>query len=97
MAIRLKSIFSPNRDHRASVLALIASLDASPRSLRRDVCGDHAITGKLGYIYANGTGYLVCVVTGESPRRWTNVKKRLAFCQVRQDGDDEGFRNAQSK
>ena len=29
-------------------------------------------------------------MTGESVRRWKNVKKRLAFRWISQDGDDEG-------
>ena len=28
------------------------------------------------------------VMTGESVRRWKNVKKRLAFRRISQDGDD---------
>ena len=31
----------PERDGRAALLAFIAALDASVRSLRRDGCGDH--------------------------------------------------------
>jgi hypothetical protein len=30
------------------------------------------------------------VSTSESPRRWTGIKKRLGFCRLTQDGDDEG-------
>ncbi len=26
----------------------------------------------------------------QSPRRWTSIKRRLAFCRITQDGDDEG-------
>ena len=29
-------------------------------------------------------------MTGESVRRWKNVKKRLAIRRISQDGDDEG-------
>jgi hypothetical protein len=79
----------PERDDRASLIALLIALDASPRSLRRDECGDYAIEGKQGHVYTNGPGYLFYVSTG-SPRRWTNIKKRLAFCNITQDGDDEG-------
>jgi hypothetical protein len=88
--------FKLNRDDRASLLALLAALDASPRALQRDLSrgegrnGDWGIRGKLGHIYADGSGYLLCVTTDESPRRWTNVKARLRFCHVTQDGDDEG-------
>jgi hypothetical protein len=70
--------------------ALVAAIDASPRALRRDPCGDYMITGKLGHICADGHGFLLYVSTRESPRRWTMVKRRLAFCQLNQDGDDEG-------
>ena len=74
---------------------LITALGASPRALKRPVCrgwaGDWQITGKLGDILADGTGFLLYVATGESVRRWGFLKKRLAgFCRVTQDGDDEG-------
>jgi hypothetical protein len=70
--------------------ALVASIDASSRALRRDRCGDYMITGKLGHIFADGQGFLLYVSTQGSPRRWTMVKCRLAFCHLNQDGDDEG-------
>jgi hypothetical protein len=70
--------------------ALVAAIDASPRALWRDQCGDYMITGKLGHIFADGQGFLLYVSTRESPRRWTMVKRRLAFCHLYQDGDDEG-------
>jgi hypothetical protein len=70
--------------------ALVASIDASSRALRRDQCGDYMITGKLGHIFADGQGFLLYVSTQGSPRRWTMVKCRLAFCHLNQDGDDEG-------
>ena len=67
------------------------ALDASKRSLRRDECGAWRVTGRKGYTYTWGPsgGWLIhCAVS--SPRKWTNVKKRLSFCQLTQDGDDEG-------
>jgi hypothetical protein len=70
--------------------ALLAAIDASPRALRRGQCGDYMITGKLGQIFADGHSFLLCISTRESPRRWTMVKRRLAFCHLNQDGDDEG-------
>jgi hypothetical protein len=70
--------------------ALVAPIDASPRALRRDQCGDYVITGKLGHIFSDGQGFLLYVSTLESPRRWTMVKRRLAFCHLKQDGDEEG-------
>jgi hypothetical protein len=83
--------FEPERGDRASLLALVAALDASPRALCRDACGDWQIGGKQGCVYADGDGWLIVVMTGESARRWTNVKQRLSpFCRITQDGDDEG-------
>jgi hypothetical protein len=69
---------------------LLHALNASPTALRLDSCGDWAIIGKLGQIVVDGHGYLLCVTTGESARRWFNLKQRLSFCRVMQDGDDEG-------
>jgi hypothetical protein len=46
--------FQPERDDRASLLALMTALDASPRALQRDLSrgegrnGDRGIHGKLG-------------------------------------------------
>ena len=82
--------FQPEFNKRTSLLALLAALDASTRALGRDDCGDWRISGKSGQIYPDGNGYLIMVVTDESARRWTNIKQRLPFCRVTQDGDDEG-------
>ena len=63
--------FVPERDERASLQLLLAGLDASERTLRRDLVrsegrsGDWAIYGKLGHVYADGDGYLLCVVAGD--------------------------------
>ena len=85
----------PERDGRASLQALLIALDASPLSLQRDFWsgmgrrGDYAIHGKRGHIYPDGDGYLLCV-GGQSARLWSAVKRKLSFCQLRIDGDDEG-------
>jgi hypothetical protein len=57
--------------------ALLEALDASSLALRRDLCGrpatacgDYAIRGKSGHIYADGSGYLLCV-TARSTWHWT--------------------------
>jgi hypothetical protein len=63
-------------------------LQASPLSLRRDEYGSWRITGKSGHIYTSGT-WVMYVCSG-SPRRWSADKKRLSFCKVTQNGDDEG-------
>jgi hypothetical protein len=88
-------------DCRARLKLLLAALDASELTLKRDLIrgegrtGDWAIYGKLGHIYPDGAGYLLCVVADDereqSARRWTNVKGRLtAICRLTQDCDDEG-------
>ena len=55
----------------------------------RDECGDAVIQGKAGNIHVDGSGYSVAVML-DSSQQWTWAKKRLRFCQVRQDGDEEG-------
>jgi hypothetical protein len=85
---------------REGLQILLAALDASPVALRRDLDrdkrgkGDYGIYGKWGHIYMDGEGFLLCVTAKDereqSPRRWTSIKRRLAFCRLAQDGDDEG-------
>jgi hypothetical protein len=87
----------PNRE---KLQILLAALDASPVTFRRDLHrgeghkGDYGIQGKWGHIYINGAGFLLCVTAkderDQSPRRWTSIKRRLEFCRITQDGDDEG-------
>jgi hypothetical protein len=75
---------------RSKLETLLNALDASPRALRKDGCGDWTIRGKTGQIFADGDGWLIVVETDESSRRWTFIKRRLSFCRITQDGDDEG-------
>jgi hypothetical protein len=72
-----------------SLELLLEALDASCRNARRDDCGDRVISGRAGHIYTDGDNFLVVVMAG-SPRRWTGIKRRLAFCRLSQDGDTEG-------
>jgi hypothetical protein len=73
--------------------AMLTALDASPRALERPMCrgwiGDWQISGSDGHIMTDGRGFVFYIST-ESPRRWTGKKKRLGFCRLTQDGDDEG-------
>jgi hypothetical protein len=76
------------------LLELRQALGASQRSsgqatIRRDDCGDYALFGRLGHIYAVPEGFQL-VIRGESSRRWHFVKQRLSFCRLANDGDDEG-------
>jgi hypothetical protein len=88
------------QSNRDGLQILLAALDASPVALRRDLHrdeghkGDYRVEGKWGHIYNDGEGFLMCVTAkderDQSPRRWTSIKRRLAFCRITQDGDDEG-------
>jgi hypothetical protein len=90
----------PQSNNRERLLIFLAALDASPVALRRDLHrdeghkGDYSIQGKCGHIYIDGKGFLLCVTAKDerdkSPRRWTSIKRRLEFCRITQDGDDEG-------
>ena len=51
----------------------------------------HLPEGKQGSIYTWGDGKSwVLYASCKSARSWTTTKRRLAFCKVTQDGDDEG-------
>src|SRR5262245_5400250 len=71
---------------RAQQQRLVAALNVRARALSRDECGDWRITGRHGHLYADGHGWLLYV----TDRRWSWVKTRLDFCELTQDGDDEG-------
>ena len=90
----------PQPNNRERSLFFLAALDASPVALQRDLHrdegrrGNYGIHGKWGHIYIDGKGFLLCVTAkgerDQSPRRWTSIKRRLEFCRITQDGDDEG-------
>jgi hypothetical protein len=69
--------------------AMLTALDASLRALER--IDDWQIVGNNGHIMTDGRGFVFYVSTSESPRRWTGIKKRLGFCRLTQDGNDEGW------
>ena len=75
---------------RAHLETLLTALSATRRAFWRDTCGDWAIWGKRGHIYADGSGFLIVVCTGGFIRLWANTKRKLDFCRLTQDGDDEG-------
>jgi hypothetical protein len=80
-----------DREHLETMLT---ALDASPRALERPIChgwvGDWQISGKTGHVMTDGRGFVLYVSAGESKRLWNSIKKRLRFCRLTQDGDDEG-------
>jgi hypothetical protein len=76
---------------RAQQKQLLAALNAWDRALRRDECGAWRITGARGSIHTWGDGKTWVLWVGcRSGLHWTFTKRRLAFCAVTQDGDDEG-------
>jgi hypothetical protein len=77
-------------EDRAELVELLEALNGAANSLRRDECGDQTIFGSRGHIRAcDGTFsiYVCC----RSARQWTFAKRQMVFCQVGQDGDDEGI------
>jgi hypothetical protein len=76
---------------RARQKALLAAINGWDRALRRDECGAWCINGTRGSVHSWGDGSSwVLHVTGRSALHWRWLKKRLSFCRVTQDGDDEG-------
>jgi hypothetical protein len=76
---------------RAQQRELLTALGAWDRALRRDECGAWAIIGSRGTIHTIGDGQTWLVfIACRSRVHWTYTKRRLAFCMLCQDGDDEG-------
>jgi hypothetical protein len=81
--------------NKAQLTLLLERLNASPSALRRDDSGLWTLRGRPGcYASTWGDGATwQLVVTPEqeiSALQWTWFKKRLAFCEVTQDGNAEG-------
>jgi len=78
-------------ENKDTLRILATALSVSSRTMRRDGCGDWRIEGRSGYIYPWGDGETwVLFVACRSTRHWTATKRKLAFCEVTQEGDDEG-------
>jgi hypothetical protein len=70
---------------------LLTALNGWDRALRRDECGAWTIIGKQGSIHTWGDGKSwVSFVACRSALHWTYTKRRLSFCTVTQDCEDEG-------
>jgi len=70
--------------------AFLVVVGASPRALRRDECGAWRIRGERPYLHLGDGNTFVVYVSCGSARAWSAIKKKLAFCSVTQDGNDEG-------
>jgi hypothetical protein len=97
-ASRVHSNIPMNYD-RKRLETLRLALGASSLALRYDQTrggerGDLGLRGKYGQIYIDAAGFLLCVSGIDkrifTARRWSVIKKRLAFCRLTQDGDCEG-------
>jgi hypothetical protein len=76
---------------RAQLTALLVALEAQDHALRHDECDQLRISGRAGHIYNWGDGSTWLIyVRCRSRRAWSAVKALLSFCEVTQDGDDEG-------
>jgi hypothetical protein len=85
----------PATKQRPALLAFAEACGTRPNTLRRDECGDWAIWGSNGHIYAVPEGFQLMIGCdfdnrGFSKQGWTWAKKRLAFGKCTQDGDEEG-------
>jgi hypothetical protein len=91
----MADIFPPSRQ-RPALLALAGACDTRASALRRDECGDWAIWGNNGHVYAVPEGFHLMIgcdfdnARWTSARGWESAKKRLGFGRVTQDGDEEG-------
>ena len=87
--------FAPAKQ-RPALLAFSEACDTRASALRRDECGDWAIFGRNGHVYAVPQGFQMMVgcdfdnTRWSSGRGWESAKKRLSFGKVTQDGDAEG-------
>jgi hypothetical protein len=79
-----------NRD-RAQLHPLVTALHASGLAMRRDVYGSWCIVGRYGHVYTWGDGesFALYVASGSKPK-WFKDRKRLSFCELTQNGEDEG-------
>jgi hypothetical protein len=99
----MTDIYPPTRQ-REALLKLIEALGCRDACLRRDECGDWAVLGKQGHIYAipgtldrpKAEGFQIYFRGApkfEEPadsKAWTWAKKWLKpFCEVTNDGDTE--------
>jgi hypothetical protein len=76
---------------RAQQKKLLGALNAWDRALRRDECGAWTISGNTGTIHTWGDGRTwVLFVACRSAMHWTYTKRRLSFCTVVLDCEEEG-------
>lgn len=81
----------PDRSEDKKLLQRLSGhLKTSYNRIRLDECGDWNIFGKKGKIFTDAQLWYV-YTGGDSKRQWNNIKAKLKFMIVSQDGDDEGI------
>jgi hypothetical protein len=96
----------PPTKQREALLGFALALGCRDNALRRDDCGDWRINGSHGHIYAvlgsverpTTPGFQI-YVRRDSVREWSAARKALTtaqsgrepFCNLTNDGDDEGM------
>lgn len=72
------------------LMKLSDCLETSYQRIHLDECGDWNIYGSKGKIFTDAKLWYVYFSCG-SKRGWNNLKARLKFMEVSQDGDAEGI------
>jgi hypothetical protein len=86
----------PPTKQRPALLAFAEACGTRASALRRDECGDWAIWGSNGHVYAVPEGFQMMIGCDfdnnrwSSAKGWESAKARLNFGAVTQDGDMEG-------
>jgi hypothetical protein len=81
-------IYPPTKQ-RPELLKLAEIMRSRDNALRRDECGDWAIHGKKGHVYAVPEGFQFFVY--DCTTKWYNMaKEKFTFATCTQDGDSEG-------
>jgi hypothetical protein len=78
------------RDDKIGLTRFLEALDAAPYQLRFDECRCWRIKGQRGHVYTYAKGVYSLYLQCHSAKAWTYAKKRLSFCEVAQNGDEEG-------
>jgi hypothetical protein len=77
----------PYCKQRPQLLEFAEALNSRPSFFHRDDCGDPAIFGKYGHIFAVPEGFQIILL--ESVKRWSRLKQTFPK-KIIQDGDSEG-------
>jgi hypothetical protein len=78
-------------EDKARLTEFLDAIDGARNAVRLDECRLWTIRGSHGYVSTWGDNQsFLLFVQCHSSMAWTYMKRRLSFCVVTQDGDDEG-------